>query len=357
MENSYHILILDDQKLHLMVLEKILQKLENTIIHKSSNASTALDILENHTEIDLIITDIQMPNIDGFDFVNILKSKYPALDIPIIFLTATFKAEEFEKKGFDLGAVDFLSKPVVEHRLINRVKLYRQITQKQKALENIHKDLDKRANQKSKILSSLNKNFKIAQEIGKIGHFEIDTNGAFVFWSREIYKILEIDDHNTNPCFSLYFEMIDDVTKNIVKKSNFELLNNHKSYVMTFNIKTQKNNIKMIKKTCQAIYNKDGSLKYFIGILQDITNKTKLENNLINKSKEIADISTEIQFVSKALENEIDKDFSDIEFKKTVEETQTLIEQRKDLKKIREKLFLQQEILKKQSKKIQGYKR
>jgi signal transduction histidine kinase len=74
--------------------------------------------------VDLIILDVQMPNMDGFETAKAIRARKKTQHIPIVFLTAAFKADEFQQKGFAIGAADYLTKPIDTPQLINRVKSY-----------------------------------------------------------------------------------------------------------------------------------------------------------------------------------------------------------------------------------------
>ncbi len=118
------ILIVDDVKANLISLKAILEEIDDEFeIIEANSGEEALEIVLMHT-VDLIILDIQMPIMDGFEVAKFIKSNKLTRDIPIIFLTAAFKSEEFVQKGFELGAVDYLTKPINEYQLTNRISLY-----------------------------------------------------------------------------------------------------------------------------------------------------------------------------------------------------------------------------------------
>ncbi|MCP4914866.1 MAG: response regulator [Oligoflexia bacterium] len=118
------VLAIDDNDNNLTTLEFVLKQLENVNVIKAENGKVGLEKLEkNH--IDLIIVDIQMPVMNGFEFCNIVANDERFNKIPYIFLTAYFKSEEFESRGYKLGAFDYMTKPIDEFRLLNKVNLYR----------------------------------------------------------------------------------------------------------------------------------------------------------------------------------------------------------------------------------------
>jgi len=92
-------------------------------------------------DINLIILDIQMPGMDGFETAKYLKSNPKTTNIPVIFLTAAFKKEEFQQKGFEIGAIDYLTKPIEDQQFINKIKLYKEVILKTKELEAVNHNL------------------------------------------------------------------------------------------------------------------------------------------------------------------------------------------------------------------------
>ncbi|MDM8564505.1 response regulator [Candidatus Halobeggiatoa sp. HSG11] len=119
----FHILIVDDNKNNLFTLRTLLNEhIEATIIETDSGEEALKIALKE--PINLIILDVQMPGMDGFETAGLLQSWQRTKHIPIVFLTAAYKSEEFQQQGFTLGAADYLTKPIDSLQLINRVKTY-----------------------------------------------------------------------------------------------------------------------------------------------------------------------------------------------------------------------------------------
>jgi putative two-component system response regulator len=114
------IFVVDDNDVNLLTAEKILSDQYNVFTLHS--ASDMFELL-NDVVPDLILLDIMMPEIDGFEAIKELKTNVRYSDIPVIFLTGV-KEAEVEAHGFELGAVDFISKPFSETVLINRIKAH-----------------------------------------------------------------------------------------------------------------------------------------------------------------------------------------------------------------------------------------
>ena len=113
------ILIVDDNSKNLQVLGNYLQ-LEGYLVEFAMNGETAIDWTQK-AEFDLILLDIMMPGMDGFQVCKIIKSEPLNHKTPIIFLTAKIDTESIVN-AFDLGAVDYIIKPFNQKELIARVK-------------------------------------------------------------------------------------------------------------------------------------------------------------------------------------------------------------------------------------------
>lgn len=104
------ILIVDDKPANVVALEGLLVRSDRTIL-TATNGKDALVITLNKS-IDLILLDVQMPDMDGFEVAQILKSNNRTRDIPIIFVTAESKEHKLVMKGYDEGGIDYLFKPL-----------------------------------------------------------------------------------------------------------------------------------------------------------------------------------------------------------------------------------------------------
>src|SRR5262249_15920965 len=110
-QEKVNILIVDDQPQNLLVLEALLGNLGQNLIRATSGRQALKLVLEY--EFALILLDVQMPRIDGFETAELIPQREKSRHTPIIFLTAFSKNEEHFFKGYSVGAIDYLTKPVV----------------------------------------------------------------------------------------------------------------------------------------------------------------------------------------------------------------------------------------------------
>jgi len=129
--NAPYILAVDDEQMNRFVLEDIIEDRYDLVVVASGQS--CLDLVEERVP-DLILLDINMPGISGYDVCKILKSKPETNQVPIIFLTALMKVED-EKKGLQMGAVDYITKPFTESILLARIKTHIELNFTRKMLE------------------------------------------------------------------------------------------------------------------------------------------------------------------------------------------------------------------------------
>ena len=126
------ILIVDDVPANIKVLWEIIKT--DYTISVTTNGTRCLEIVRSETPPDLILLDIMMPNMDGYQVCQVLKADPQTSSIPIIFITALSGAED-EAKGFKLGAVDYIVKPFNPAIVKARVKTHLELKQYRDSLE------------------------------------------------------------------------------------------------------------------------------------------------------------------------------------------------------------------------------
>jgi signal transduction histidine kinase/CheY-like chemotaxis protein len=134
------ILIVDDKAQNLYALEKLLKRLEVEVIQTTSGAK-ALQLTLEH-DFCLAIVDVQMPQMDGYELVELLRSNSDTASLPVIFVSAIYSDEYHHRKGYDSGAVDFLSKPFTAEILLSKVKVFLDLYHQRVKLQDVVNELN-----------------------------------------------------------------------------------------------------------------------------------------------------------------------------------------------------------------------
>ena len=127
------VLIVDDTPQNLVALEVVLEDMPCELVTASSGPQALNKLLKE--EFALVLLDVQMPNMDGFEVAEIMRSNKRTANVPIIFVTANSREERNVHKGYKAGAVDFLFKPIDPTVLRSKVNFFLQLDQQKRRLE------------------------------------------------------------------------------------------------------------------------------------------------------------------------------------------------------------------------------
>jgi signal transduction histidine kinase len=139
--NQFNILIVDDRKENLITLESLIQNPSLNIIQALSG-NEALSALLEH-DIALVLMDVQMPGMDGFETAELMRGSERTRHIPIIFITATYRQPKHIFRGYEMGAVDFLYKPLDRKILQSKINAFIEFFQQRHELLVTTKQLQK----------------------------------------------------------------------------------------------------------------------------------------------------------------------------------------------------------------------
>lgn len=131
-EEPISILIVDDEPKNLTVLETILDNPGYRLVRATSADQALLALMEE--EFALLILDIQMPDMSGFELAQMIKGRRKTAHVPIIFLTAYYNEDQHMLEGYSTGAVDYLHKPINAGILRSKVAVFADLHRKSRAL-------------------------------------------------------------------------------------------------------------------------------------------------------------------------------------------------------------------------------
>ena len=152
MTDKLKILLVDDLPENLFALEQLLEELDVDMFCAADGNEAVREAFEN--DFDLILMDIQMPGMNGFEAVNLIKKEERNRFIPVIFLTAAFSDDISKVEGIKAGAIDFMTKPISEEILIGKVKLFLEMQENKKELIKAKEALEKSEAQKLALLNN-----------------------------------------------------------------------------------------------------------------------------------------------------------------------------------------------------------
>ena len=132
-DKDFHILIVDDEPINLQVLNNQLS-LNNYKVTQAINGEEALKIINSNSPVDLILLDVMMPNLSGYEVCAKVREKYPPQQLPIVMLTAKNQIDDLVT-GFQFGANDYITKPFAKDELLMRIKTHLRLSKITNAYE------------------------------------------------------------------------------------------------------------------------------------------------------------------------------------------------------------------------------
>lgn len=179
MEKKYTILIVDDTEINRSLLADMLSAQYRIL--EASNGVEAIAMLEqHHTEISLVLLDIVMPVIDGFEVLSVMNRNQWIESVPVITISAETSSTYIDR-AYDLGATDYISRPFDEKTVQRRVKNTIMLYAKQKMLEDMVTE---------QILEKEKSNYLMVEILSNIVEFRNGESGLHVLHIRTITELL-----------------------------------------------------------------------------------------------------------------------------------------------------------------------
>ena len=231
---KYEILIVDDIPSNLNFLSEVLH-VEGIGVMLATTGAGAIEIAR-YKRPDLILLDIAMPVMDGYEVCEKLKTDPVTRDIPVIFLTARTEPEDI-LKGFKTGAVDYILKPFNATELIARAKTHLELRDKTEELKSINSRLEEEVRQRTAEISEANRNLtdanlKLERAYDELSNLDKAKDEFIRHINHELRTPLQgihgftliLEDIVESPEQKEYIQSINSLVKRLVKLSEISLL-------------------------------------------------------------------------------------------------------------------------------------
>jgi len=281
MSNKPHtILLVDDSPINLRVAVKSIE-LHGYEVLVAQDGEEALRRAEV-TMPDLILLDIMMPGLDGFEVCRRLKAHPATQDVPVIFMTSLSGGQD-KVAGFAAGAVDYVTKPLQIDELGARVGAHLKLRDLQRQLEGKNHRLQDEIDERKRIEHVLRDSRRMlaeAQRIASVGSWELDLANNGLSWSDEIFRIFEIDPQQFDASYEAFINAIHPDDREAVDRAYTESLETRAAYGIEHRLLMADGRIKHVHERCETHYAPDGTPLRSLGTVQDITVRKLTEARL-----------------------------------------------------------------------------
>lgn len=255
---STKILIVEDDQVTRLTLAKVLQKSGYEILIAEDGKAGIQAFMTHHPH--LILMDVMMPNMNGFEATHAIREIEKSRAVPILMLTALDDVTSIDE-AFEAGATDFITKPINWGLLVQRVKYSLRTATIEDQLRSSQAQLT------------------YAQKLARLGYWEWDVQKNLVTASKSAYKMFAIPAQN-DMTFEQFTQNIMDRDKLIVRQAIADTLNGQTSIQVSFRVINTNGDITHIEFLGDANYDENGNMQKITGSAQDLTRLHKAETLL-----------------------------------------------------------------------------
>lgn len=278
MPNKTNILIVDDNAKNIQLAANVLKTTDCYNIYFATSGKQAIEQLSK-TNICLILLDINMPEMDGYQTASLIKKDPHTKKIPIIFLSANANKESI-RKGFEYGGEDYITKPFDDIELIHRTKTHVELFQARRKLESEVNDT-----------KTLLEQYKIAVDAGSLVS-KTDLFGRITYvndrlcdTSRYTKEELIGKNHNILRSPDMGREVFQEMWKTIKDKKIWQgIVKNRAKDGYSYYVDT----------TVMPIVNYDNEIVEYISLRRDITKEIELREDIVSTQREIIETLGEL---------------------------------------------------------------
>ena len=271
MEVKPKILIVDDKVQNLISLEVLLEDMNVDFVR----ALSGQEALEKTLSIDfaLALLDVQMPEMDGFETVELMRQVKKTKNLPVIFVSAIYSEDFHIIKGIESGAVDFISKPIIPEILRGKVKVFLDLNKQKQDYIN---EIEKRKRIEKELIT---KEKRLIEE--ELRFRELFENSPISIWEEdfsEVHKYINVLKEKGIDDFRKYFnENPDEITK---CTSKVKIININETTVNMFHAKNKEDLLKQL----DSVFTEDSLETFKYQLLTIAAGETEYEGECVNKT-------------------------------------------------------------------------
>lgn len=266
------LLLVDDKQENLFTLKRILASVGGEL-HTAMSGQEALGLMLEHNYA-LVLLDVQMPNMDGFETATLMREHVKTRDIPVIFVTALSTDHRYIKAGYAAGAVDYLLKPIDSAILLGKVRVFLELAHKRFSLESAMAQLQRVSRRHQVILNCANE-----------GILGVDKTGHIMFSNPSAETLLHAQESNLS---GFHLSKIfadsgeaDDALENVLQLVATE--GQHRSEDARFS--RLDGSCFPVDYSCAAIVDNEHEYAGCVLVFNDITERKNVEQQLIRLAR------------------------------------------------------------------------
>jgi PAS domain S-box-containing protein len=294
--DKVNILMVDDQPAKLLSYEVMLGELGENLI-KATSAKAALEILLK-TDVAVVLMDVSMPELDGFELATMIRQHPRFQRTAIIFISAVHLTDLDRLKGYEHGAVDYISVPVIQELLRAKVRVFAELHRKTRQLEELNRDLERRVSERTEELAAkaeqlLGLNYELVsknQELDAIVStapdviFSSQVHGRYEYVSERFYQYTGSSSNGSGISWLTYVHPEDAERSN---ESWIQSVQAGTQYEAEYRLRSQDGAYRWFRARAVPIRSPQGEIVKWYGTCSDIHDSKVLEQSIRDNAIEL----------------------------------------------------------------------
>lgn len=282
------LLLVDDLPANLFALEVLLRSDAYELLFAHSGEE-ALDVLHK-TEVDLILLDIQMPVMDGYETARRIKQLANCREVPIIFITAIFNEDPYIKRGYEAGAIDYFTKPFDPDILKMKIAIYASFRQRDALL----RERERRIAESEELVKAGRKLASILETL-TVGVIISDVEGRIVQTNDTVMKIWKSVEPFESDSYGEFLKWWGEGGLQIKKAFSLALSGGQPTHNELLKIKCFDGTPKTILSSVSPLRGLDDRTVGAVAVIQDITEHKKIEEDMEQRILKLISLGVEFE--------------------------------------------------------------
>jgi CheY-like chemotaxis protein len=286
-----NVLIVDDRPANQLAVAAVLERDHDVVL--AASGEEAIRLLKVRRDIDVILMDVQMPGMDGFEAAAAIKKMPECSDIPIIFVTAVYKEDPHVKRGYEAGGIDYFGKPFDPDILRMKIAIYSSYRMKSDLLRQRERHI-----RESEELIRVGRKLSAVLESLPVGVMIADVEGRICQITEEVSRILRSVEPVENDAYDKilgWWDAKGKVLKNEQGPLSRALRRGERSHSEAIRIQCLDGSVKTIVASASPLRGLSGEIVGAVVLLQDITESKKIEEALEERVTKLVALGVQLE--------------------------------------------------------------
>ena len=288
-----YVLAVDDKAANLVALEAVLH--EHCRVLRAQSGAEAIALLQTHEcrNVDVVLMDVHMPGMDGYETAATIKRMPGCSNLPIIFITAVYTEDPYVRKGYEAGGIDYFGKPFDPEILRMKIAIYTSFRRRATHLQERERHV-----KESQELLRVGRKMSSVLESLPVGVLIADLEGRICQTTQEVSRILRAADATDNDVYGDILGWWDTGGQKIKNKDGplaRALHGGQVSHSEPMRIRCFDGATRTILTSTSPLRGMDGKIVGAVVLIQDLTETSKIKEDLEHRVTRLIDLGVELE--------------------------------------------------------------